>query len=161
MIGIRGGAMVVLLLGGCSAMASAPLPTTDACLIAGNREVPITVELARTPEQRSKGLMGRTELAGNAGMLFIYASPRRPDQGFWMYRTLIPLDIAYLDENGVIGAIVAMAPCPSERGSECPSYPAGVPYSLALEMNQGFFEAHDISVGDRLEWAPDACTGAR
>ncbi|MGM0767613.1 MAG: DUF192 domain-containing protein [Pseudomonadota bacterium] len=149
------GAIVLTMVG--TALGVERLPQTDACVITDNGHIGISIELARTPEQRSKGLMGRTTLPENSGMLFIYDRPRDPDHGFWMYRTLIPLDIAFLDEDGIIGSIRQMAPCPSNRGSECPSYPAGVSFTLALEMNQGYFEAHGIDVGDRLNWRADDC----
>ena len=145
---------------GCAADGSARLPVTAACLISDQHRVPVSIELARTASERSKGLMDRTTLAGNAGMLFIYESQQRADHGFWMYRTRIPLDIAYLSEDGVIGAVQQMAPCLSDRGRDCPSYPAGVPFSLALEMNQGFFEKHDIDVGDRLSMDTADCSSS-
>lgn len=151
---------MLVLIAGCATAEPERLPMADACLITGDWRIPVSVELARTPKQRSKGLMGRTSLPPDSGMLFIYQRPRDPDYGFWMHQTLIPLDIAYLNEEGVIGAIRHMTPCPSKRGSECPSYPAGVSFSLALEMNEGFFERHDIGVGDRLELNAARCQAA-
>ena len=67
-------------------------------------------------------------MAPDAGMLFKYREPRSASHGFWMYKTLIPLDIAYLNEDGKIGSIRKMVPCPSASGSGCPTYPAGVPF---------------------------------
>lgn len=151
---------LLALVTGCASAGPERLPQTDACLITSERQFVVSLELARTPVQRSKGLMGRTSLAPDHGMLFVYSSPRREDHGFWMYQTLIPLDIAYLDKSGVIGSILQMTPCLSERGSECPSYPAGVAFSLALEMNRGYFQTHGIEVGDRLELNPADCLAA-
>lgn len=133
------------------------LPVVQACLTSDSQALPITIEVARKPAERSRGLMGRTELAQNAGMLFVYNSQRRADHGFWMYRTLIPLDIAYLDRDGTIDAIRHMEPCPSEQGRDCPTYQAGVPFYRALEMNLGYFEKQGISVGDRLSMDPSDC----
>ena len=121
---------LALLFSGC--LAALPdnddLPVEKACLISAGQAVPITVEVARTPAERSRGLMDRERLAPNAGMLFVYNNQRRADHGFWMYRTLIPLDIAYLDRDGTIGAIRPMVPCPSDQGRDCPTYEAGVPF---------------------------------
>ncbi|WP_083260281.1 DUF192 domain-containing protein [Marinobacter sp. X15-166B] len=126
------------------------LASQPAHIVTADRVVPITVEIARTDTERRTGLMGRTSLATNAGMLFVYRSERPGHHGFWMFQTLIPLDIAYLGADGEIRAIRHMAPCqPNEK---CPSYPAGQPFSAALEMNQGFFARHGIVVGDRVEW---------
>jgi uncharacterized protein len=148
-----------LLFSGCLAAlpAGESLPSEQACLLGSGRAIPITIEIAATSAERSRGLMERQTLAPDAGMLFVYTSERQPDQSFWMYKTLIPLDIAYLDEQGVIRAIKQMPPCPPEKASECPTYPAGVPYYQALEMNQGFFEDHNFGVGDRLSRHPSEC----
>ncbi|WP_420388812.1 DUF192 domain-containing protein [Marinobacter sp.] len=150
---------LALLFSGC--LAAVPdndaLPVEQVCLISADKAVPITVEVARTSAERSRGLMGRERLAPNAGMLFVYNNQRRADHGFWMYRTLIPLDIAYLDRDGVIGAIRHMVPCPSDQGRDCPTYEAGVPFYRALEMNQGYFESQGIGVGDQLSRKPSDC----
>lgn len=158
--GLRGMAlMMALLFSGC--LAALPdkgsLPVEQACLIAGERAVPITIEIATSSDERSRGLMERESLAAEAGMLFVYSDQRRAHHGFWMYQTLIPLDIAYMDRNGVIGSIRQMEPCPADQGRDCPNYPAGVPFYLALEMNQGFFERRDIGVGDRLSLDASDC----
>lgn len=109
------------------------------------------VEIARTARERAFGLMERETLAENAGMLFVYTQEQSPQGGFWMYRTRIPLDIAFLGADGEIRAIRSMTPCTSERAADCTSYTAGVPYRAALEVNAGYFEARGIDVGDRLE----------
>jgi uncharacterized membrane protein (UPF0127 family) len=110
----------------------------------------LSLELARRPEQRTMGLMERRQLAENAGMLFLYDSTQSKDAAFWMYRTRIPLDIAFLDSSGVVRSIVAMVPCTATLAQGCPSYPPNVPYRYALEMNAGFFAQHQVGVGDVL-----------
>ena len=65
------------------------------------------VELALTHKQRQQGLMYRTELAPDKGMLFIFPVPSM--QSFWMRNTYIPLDIIFLDSDGEIVNIVANA----------------------------------------------------
>ena len=162
----RRSALAFLLLAGiqlqaCSAGVAAPqegLPITAACFISGTAVVPVTLEVASTPQQRRKGLMRRSTLAPNHGMLFQYQRARAGEHGFWMYRTLIPLDIAYLDDKGTIGSIRHMVPCTSDSGSGCPTYPAGVPFVGAVEMNAGFFTAHGIGPGDRLMVGGDQCS---
>lgn len=141
------------LIYGCSSGIAAPqegLPVVDACFVSAAGTVPVKLEVASSSEQRLKGLMGRTSLAPDAGMLFEYSEPREASHGFWMYKTLIPLDIAYLNEDGVIGSIRQMVPCASASGAGCPTYPAGVPFIQAVEMNAGFFQKHEIRTGDRL-----------
>ncbi|MDI4638118.1 MULTISPECIES: DUF192 domain-containing protein [Halomonadaceae] len=108
----------------------------------------LEVELAESPQQRSTGLMEREQLGAEAGMLFVYQRPQSPDSGFWMYRTLIPLDIAFIDRNGRIAAIRQMTPCGSDVSADCRAYRAGVAYIAALEVNAGYFAARGIEVGD-------------
>ncbi|MBJ6137859.1 DUF192 domain-containing protein [Marinobacter litoralis] len=147
-----------MALAGCGAAeagkTTAPLelPQAQACFLSGGSQYPITVEIASTSEERQKGLMGRRNLGDNAGMVFEYPEDRPARYGFWMYKTLIPLDIAFLDEHGVIVSIRHMLPCTSSRSSDCPIYPAGKPFRNAVEVNAGYFETHGIDEGDRLVW---------
>ena len=124
--------------------------TTRVRLASGSDTIPLRVELAVKPEQKSMGLMERRHLADDAGMLFVYDSTQPPDAGFWMYRTRIPLDIAFADSSGVIRSIRAMVPCPTEVAQGCPSYTPDVPYEYALEVNAGYFARHGIVVGNTL-----------
>ncbi len=110
----------------------------------------LTVELAETEEQRQYGLMERPAVPEDHGMLFLYAEPQDSTSGFWMYRTLVPLDVAFLDEDGRIVAIRAMQPCESPNPRVCRVYSAGIPFSSALEVNRGYFERRGIGVGDRV-----------
>ena len=124
--------------------------TTRMRLARTNDTLALHVELAVKPEQKSMGLMERRRLADDAGMLFVYDSTQPPDAGFWMYRTRIPLDIAFADSSGVIRSIRAMVPCPTEVAQGCPSYTPDVPYEYALEVNAGYFARHGIVVGNTL-----------
>lgn len=120
----------------------------------GQRRQTLQVEIARTAAQRSRGLMERDTLAENAGMLFVYADEQLATSAYWMYRTRIPLDIAFVDEHGVIRSLKTMSPCRATRSSQCPVYPAGAPFHAVLETNAGYFERHDVGVGDRIELSP-------
>lgn len=110
----------------------------------------LSVEIARTNQQRSYGLMEREHLDEDAGMLFVYPNQQDGDVGFWMFRTLIPLDIAFIDREGKIVAIRQMEPCPSPNPQVCPIYSPGKPYLTALEVNRGYFADRNIDVGDRV-----------
>jgi hypothetical protein len=67
-----------------------------------------------------------------------------------MYRTRIPLDIAFLDAGGVIRSIRRMTPCEAVSPRQCPSYLPGTPYRFALELNAGAFQRIGADTGDRL-----------
>ena len=73
-----------------------------------------------------------------------------------MYRTHLPLSIAYLDQQGIIVSIKDMEPCfdrpPQQCRSEAKTYRPATPYRHALEVNQGYFHQHGIIVGDRVQW---------
>lgn len=122
------------------------LPMGKLRLSSGERSVTVQVEIAETPRARQHGLMGRRHLPPNSGMAFLFDRPT--ENRFWMKNTLIPLSIAFWDEAGRIVSIVDMAPCPEDP---CPLYSAGTSYIGAVEVNRGFFRAHGVEVGDRVE----------
>lgn len=105
----------------------------------------IDVEVAESTEEREIGLMDRESLPSDEGMLFVFFRPT--DDGFWMKNTLIPLSIAFIDEDAKIVEILDMEPC---REEQCEIYEPGVEYSAALEVNQGAFEEWGVQVGDRI-----------
>ena len=112
--------------------------------------VHLSALLAVTADQKTMGLMERRHLPDNTGMLFVYDSTQPPGAGFWMYRTRIPLDIAFLDSAGTVRAIRAMTPCTTVLVQGCPTYSPNVAYRYAIEVNKGYFARHGIGVGSRL-----------
>ncbi|RUO38281.1 hypothetical protein CWE13_01125 [Aliidiomarina shirensis] len=118
------------------------------CLKTESETYKVTAEFATTAETRAQGLMMRESLAENAAMLFVYESTGQ--RSFWMYRTLIPLDIAYISSAGEILDIQQMQPCRSYWSNRCQSYPAGAPFKYALEVNLGKFKEWGVKVGDKL-----------
>ncbi len=128
-------------------------------LCVADLDQPVRVEVAATPESRQRGLMQRESLAPYTGMLFRFDPPVSGAQGFYMYRTLIPLDIAFLDADGRILALRTMTPCESRDPRRCRVYRPGTDYAAALEVNAGFFERHQVATGDRIRPAKEGrCT---
>ena len=119
-------------------------------IVTGNDTVALLVEVARTAEQKTQGLMERQSLRDSTGMLFVYSSNQAADAGFWMYRTRIPLDIAFADSMGVIVAVLQMEPCTARLAAGCPTYAPGAEYRYALEVNRGFFARHQVKPGSRI-----------
>lgn len=103
----------------------------------------LVVEVALSPEQRSRGLMNRQEMPADGGMLFILDP--QPRQCFWMRNTYIPLTLAFLDEHFTLLQLSDMQPLSDEL--HCADQPA----SFALEVNQGWFEQHDVEIGAKLQ----------
>jgi uncharacterized membrane protein (UPF0127 family) len=104
----------------------------------------LAVELATTPKARGCGLSNRDKLPGNHGMLFIY--PTLGPRTFWMKDTHIPLDIAFLDDSGLILSIQHMTPMQTDE-----RYRSLQSVRYALEVNQGWFAEYGIGVGDIVE----------
>lgn len=107
----------------------------------------MNLEVARTPEARAMGLMDRTELGEGGGMVFLFDDPTTG--AFWMKDTLIPLSIAFWEEDGDITDILDMRPC---RSDPCPLYRASGPFVGAIEMNRGAFDRLGVEVGDTIEY---------
>lgn len=100
----------------------------------------IIAEQAMTEQQIQTGMMFRTEMAENEGMLFIFGRPHRAS--FWMKNTLIPLSCAYIDPEGKILEIHDMQPL-----NEAPIEAASDRVQYVLEMKQGWFERNGVGVG--------------
>jgi len=90
--------------------------------------VPFRPEVAKTPAQRSLGLMNRRQ-APKDGMLFVF--PASTTGGFWMKNTLVPLTIVFFDSSGRRVRRLSMTPC---RDDPCEIYDPGRPYRFALEL---------------------------
>lgn len=116
-------------------------------IVSDGDTVRLDVEIASTRPQHEAGLMERADLDESAGMLFLFDEVQDPQSGFWMYRTRIPLDAAFMDADGRIVAIRSMTPCPHDDQDDCEKYIAGVPWHMALEVTGGFFARHGIEVG--------------
>jgi uncharacterized protein len=111
----------------------------------GGKKVEVRVEVADDLAEQAKGLMDRTTLGENRGMLFVY--PEERELSFWMKNTLIPLSIAFIDSERHIIDIQDMKPLDDEP----PHYVSPEPAQYALEVNQGFFESRGVKVGDSVE----------
>lgn len=112
--------------------------------------------LADDPESRQQGLMERTDLAGHDGMIFRFDAP--VDANFYMYRTRMPLSIAWFDDVGRYITATQMEPCPSENPDECPRYGTdGRPYLHALEVPKGRLGAMGATEGSTLSFPEGLC----
>ena len=106
----------------------------------------IQAELAQTPDQRGIGLMHRKAMGANEGMLFVFEQAGQ--QCFWMKNTLLPLSIAFLNDDGTVVNIESMKP--QTLDGHC----SAKPVRFALEMNDGWFAKRAIRPGAKLQGAP-------
>lgn len=148
-----------ILVAGCSSETPAqpevtrespivPVDTGTVRISSGDDTFTLSVEIAESFEQQSFGLMERVHLPEDEGMIFVYGAMH--EGSFYMYRTRIPLDIAFFDSDGAIVEILTMQPCTQQFASLCQRYSPGAPYIGALEVNAGYFASRGIGPGDRV-----------
>ena len=106
----------------------------------------IDAELATTPDEREIGLMFRPVLATSAGMLFVFEQPGQ--QCFWMKNTMIPLDVAFIGDDGAIVNIDQM------KAQTLDSHCSAKPVRFVLEMNDGWFAKRGIKAGQKVKGLP-------
>lgn len=113
------------------------------------------MELALNDASREKGLMYRTELPEDGGMLFLFKKEKY--QSFWMKNTMIPLDIIYVNKKGIVTAVHTMDVMKRRPGESdenysrrLKSYPSKQPAIAAIELNAGMAEALGITAGTKI-----------
>ncbi len=104
------------------------------------------VWLADSELEWQQGLSGITDplIAGGEAMVFSFDSDS--DRSFWMKDTLLPLSIAWIDGEGAVIGTADMDPCPAGT-TNCPRFPPGRPYRMAIEMAQGRLQDWGIGPG--------------
>ncbi len=137
---------LVLMLGTAFAQAQTGMPTqaqrlqTIVPLSAGMHV--IKAEVAQTPREHMIGLMWRTSMGPNEGMIFVF--PQDGKQCFWMKNTLIPLSVAFIDATGRIVNLDEMQA--QSEDNHC----SNGPVRYVLEMNKGWFTKKGIKAGDKI-----------
>lgn len=137
--------VAALGLAACAATPAVP-PGAPSVTIRGHR---FSVEVATTPAEHEHGLMDRTSMPADHGMLFVFqqASPLT----FWMKDTLIPLDMLFFDDAHRLVAIHAdVPPC---KADPCAEYPSVVPARYVLELNAGVAAKLGVRKGDVITFS--------
>jgi len=130
-----------------------PPPETPAAAVAGpkvvittpNGDVPVAVEVVATEAKIEHGLMFRTHLPPNDGMLFLLHEEK--DWPFWMHNTLIPLDLIYIRKDMTIAGIVMNAEPQTDTLRR-----VGEPSVYVLEVNGGFCASHGIAANQKVRF---------
>ena len=126
-----------------SATSAAPPDSTTAHSATSSTHLArLHVELALTPEERQRGLMHRTSIGQDSGMLFVYSTPR--ELSFWMKDTSLALSIAFISRDGTIISIADLEPF------SLVSVPSAGDAQYALEVGRGYFAQHGITPGAQL-----------
>jgi uncharacterized protein len=134
------GFVLTTLHGACAWAQEGPQALASVGLSAGMHL--IQAEVAQTPDEHAVGLMFRSQLGPNSGMLFVFEQAR--EQCFWMKNTLIALSVAFVADNGRVVNIEEMQP--KTLNSHCSSQPV----RFVLEMNQGWFAKRGIKVDSKI-----------
>ena len=100
----------------------------------------LTSEIARQPLEVMTGMMFRTNMPSDEGMLFVFNDADR--RGFWMKNTLVPLSLAYIDPDGVVRELHDLQPHDTNAVTS-----ESRRIMFVLEVNQGWFQTHGIKPG--------------
>lgn len=104
----------------------------------------IEVEVARSDEQRNRGLMYRDSMPEDEGMLFVWPEDSR--RSFWMRNTCLPLDMLFIAMDGTIVGILEQVPTMNDNSRFVPC-----PAAFVLEVNAGWSRDHGVKAGDRVQ----------
>lgn len=131
--------LLILTLSGCGR-------TENETLLLDLEGQKIQAELAKTPQERFKGLSGREHLCENCGMLFVF--PQRQERSFVMRDMNFPLDVIWIRDQKIVNID---KDAPPEGSNPKKEYRSQIPVDKVLELNAGFCDAHEIKIGDKIE----------
>ena len=113
----------------------------------------VKLEVAQTDKEIERGLMYRTSLPEDQGMVFIFSPPRPVN--FWMAHCFISLDMLFVKNGKIIKIFENVPPCHAQNERDCPTYPAGagIEVSEVVELSAGYSKRHNVKVGDTVTFA--------
>jgi uncharacterized membrane protein (UPF0127 family) len=142
--------LVLVTLASCGdkpAASTEDFATRDVTLPGGQV---IHVETRMDVLDMMRGMMFRTSLAPDRGMLFVHRAPSR--YPYFMFQTLIPLDIIWMDQNRTIVEMFENAPPCKREASQCPHYGGNQDAKYVIEIGGGMAKKYGLKVGDRLDF---------
>ncbi|MBY0356965.1 MAG: DUF192 domain-containing protein [Candidatus Obscuribacterales bacterium] len=112
----------------------------------------IKLEVAQSAQQIERGLMYRTSLPEDSGMVFLF-TPARPVR-FWMRNCFISLDMLFIKNGKIVRICHDVPPCKAAKAADCPLYPENgeIEASEVLEVNAGYAAKHGIKEGDTIKF---------
>ncbi|MGM0689374.1 MAG: DUF192 domain-containing protein [Bacillota bacterium] len=138
------------IIAGCAAESDTNLSVEEVYLADRLFEL----ELALTPDQRAQGLMGREFMADDEGMLFVFPDepPYPAEVSFWMKDCLMPIDVIFIDREGIVSAIHEMQPPkPGTPDENLTAYSSNGPVQFAIELRGGLTYELGLEVGNFIE----------
>ncbi len=152
----RAALVLMSLLFLCDVSAFAKVPTVQ---IGDNK---VKLEVASTPDQIQRGLMYRTSMAEDHGMVFLF----HPGSSvkFWMAHCFITLDMLMIKDGKIVKIFENVPPCKAVDEKDCPTYPAkdepSVDVTEVVEVNGGYSKRHGIKEGDTVGFSLGLRTGS-
>ena len=113
----------------------------------------IKLEVAQTQDEIMRGLMYRTSLPEDTGMVFLFRPPRKVR--FWMAHCFISLDMLFIKDGKIIKICENVPPCKEAREEDCPTYPSEEPIEVSevVEVINGYAKRHNIKEGDAITFS--------
>ena len=146
---MRSIALVLLIL-----LASCDKPTTVEDFYTSDITLPggqvIKTEFVYDTAGALRGMQFRNSIAPDRGMLYAHRIPGK--YGYWMYQTLIPLDMIWMDPKNKVVEIVENAPPCKTPASQCPHYGGNEVAQYVLELGAGMVKKYGVKVGDTITW---------
>jgi hypothetical protein len=140
--------LFAVLLAGCDKPSSPEdFYTTDISLPGGQV---IKTEFVWDTATALRGMQFRSSIAPDHGMLFAHRVPGK--YGYWMYQTLIPLDMIWMDPKHMVVEIVENAPPCKTPASQCPHYGGNETAQYVLELGGGMAKKYRLKIGDSINW---------
>jgi uncharacterized protein len=140
--------LLLVLLAGCDK------PTTEADFYTSDITLPggqvIKTEFVYDTAGALRGMQFRNSIAPDHGMLYAHRIPGK--YGYWMYQTLIPLDMIWMDPKNKVVEIVENAPPCKTPASQCPHYGGNEVAQYVLELGAGMVKKYGVKVGDTISW---------
>ena len=140
--------LLLVLLAGCDK------PTTEADFYTSDITLPggqvIKTEFVYDTAGALRGMQFRNSIAPDHGMLYAHRIPGI--YGYWMYQTLIPLDMIWMDPKNKVVEIVENAPPCKTPASQCPHYGGNEVAQYVLELGAGMVKKYGVKVGDTISW---------
>ena len=140
--------LLLVLLAGCDK------PTTEADFYTSDITLPggqvIKTEFVYDTAGALRGMQFRNSIAPDHGMLYAHRIPGK--YGYWMYQTLISLDMIWMDPKNKVVEIVENAPPCKTPASQCPHYGGNEVAQYVLELGAGMVKKYGVKVGDTISW---------
>ena len=140
---------LIILIGISAVFFILKQPEIKTPLLLVKNHAPIYLEVAKTGKEQEIGLMYRTSMPDNHGMIFIFEKPAILK--FWMKNTLIPLDMIFLNHHQIVAIFFGVPPCKS-KNNDCPTYGPDTETDTVIEVNAEIAKQLKLSVGDALEF---------